>query len=82
MEQKRILITGASGFIGSTAVDKALQLGYETWAGIRAEQQDLSAGRAYKVYRSQLRGYGETERATPEFAGNMDGSTISCTMPE
>ena len=36
MEQKRILITGASGFIGSTAVDKALQLGYETWAGIRA----------------------------------------------
>ncbi len=36
MEQKKILITGASGFIGSTAVDKALQLGYETWAGIRA----------------------------------------------
>ncbi len=36
MEQKKILITGASGFIGSTAVDKALELGYETWAGIRA----------------------------------------------
>ncbi len=35
MEQKRILITGASGFIGSRAVDKALELGYETWAGIR-----------------------------------------------
>ena len=32
---KKILITGASGFIGSTAIDKALALGYETWAGIR-----------------------------------------------
>jgi nucleoside-diphosphate-sugar epimerase len=32
---KKILITGASGFIGSTTVDKALALGYETWAGIR-----------------------------------------------
>ncbi len=35
MNTKKILITGASGFIGSTAVDKALALGYETWAGIR-----------------------------------------------
>lgn len=35
MEKKRILITGASGFIGSTATDKALELGYEVWAGIR-----------------------------------------------
>ena len=34
--QKKILITGASGFVGSTVVDKALELGYETWAGIRA----------------------------------------------
>lgn len=36
MNGKKILITGASGFIGSTTVDKALELGYETWAGIRA----------------------------------------------
>lgn len=35
MNNKKILITGASGFIGSTAVDKALSLGYDTWAGIR-----------------------------------------------
>ena len=35
MANKRVLITGASGFIGSTAVDKALELGLETWAGIR-----------------------------------------------
>lgn len=37
MEQKKILITGASGFIGSTVVDRALELGHATWAGIRAE---------------------------------------------
>lgn len=36
MTRKKILITGASGFIGSFAVDRALELGYETWAGIRA----------------------------------------------
>ena len=35
MMRKKILITGASGFIGSTIVDKAVELGFETWAGIR-----------------------------------------------
>lgn len=35
MNNKRILITGASGFIGSFLVEKALEKGYETWAGIR-----------------------------------------------
>ena len=34
--KKKILITGASGFIGSTVVDKALSLGYDVWAGIRS----------------------------------------------
>lgn len=32
----RILVTGASGFIGSFIVEKALESGNETWAGIRA----------------------------------------------
>lgn len=31
----RILITGASGFIGSFIVEKGLELGYEVWAGMR-----------------------------------------------
>lgn len=32
---KRLLITGASGFIGSFLCEKGLELGYEVWAGIR-----------------------------------------------
>ncbi|MDO5665242.1 MAG: NAD(P)-dependent oxidoreductase [Bacteroidia bacterium] len=41
MEQKKILITGASGFIGSTSVNRALELGYETWAGIRTSSSKV-----------------------------------------
>ena len=32
----RILITGASGFVGSYMVEQALACGYETWAAVRA----------------------------------------------
>lgn len=35
MSTKKILITGASGFIGSFLVEKALERGYRTWAGVR-----------------------------------------------
>ena len=34
-ERKRILITGASGFIGGFLVDEALRQGYDVWAGVR-----------------------------------------------
>lgn len=36
MEKKKILITGASGFIGGFLVQGALEWGYEVWAGVRA----------------------------------------------
>ena len=36
VEQKRILITGASGFIGGFLVDEALRRGYDVWAGVRS----------------------------------------------
>jgi len=32
----KILITGASGFIGSFIVEEALRRGFETWAGVRS----------------------------------------------
>ena len=35
-ERKRVLITGASGFIGGFIVDEALRRGYEVWAGVRS----------------------------------------------
>lgn len=35
MSRMKILVTGASGFIGSFIVEKGLELGYEVWAGIR-----------------------------------------------
>ena len=35
-ERKRILITGASGFIGGFLVDEALRRGYDVWAGVRS----------------------------------------------
>ena len=36
MAQKRILITGAGGFIGGYLVAEALNRGYETWAAVRS----------------------------------------------
>lgn len=36
MEQKRILITGASGFIGSFLCEESLSRGFSTWAALRA----------------------------------------------
>lgn len=36
MNKKKILVTGASGFIGSFVVEQGLARGYEVWAGIRA----------------------------------------------
>ena len=34
--EKRLLITGASGFIGGFIVDEALRRGYDVWAGVRS----------------------------------------------
>ena len=35
MERKKVLVTGASGFIGSFLVEGGLERGMHTWAGIR-----------------------------------------------
>ncbi|MDR0393962.1 MAG: NAD(P)-dependent oxidoreductase [Tannerella sp.] len=51
-EQKRILITGASGFIGGYLVKEALSRGYEVWAGIRphSSREHLQDERIKFVY--------------------------------
>lgn len=36
MDKKSILIIGAGGFIGGFIASRALQLGYDTWVGVRA----------------------------------------------
>ncbi len=48
---KKILITGASGFIGSFIVEKALELGFETYAAIRnsSSKQYLTDSRIHFV---------------------------------
>ena len=35
MERQRLLVTGASGFIGSFIVEEALRRGFEVWAAVR-----------------------------------------------
>lgn len=35
MSRKRVLITGATGFIGGYLVDEAIRCGYEVWAAVR-----------------------------------------------
>ncbi|MDO4789475.1 MAG: NAD-dependent epimerase/dehydratase family protein, partial [Porphyromonas sp.] len=35
MSRKRVLITGATGFIGGYLVDEAIRRGYEVWAAVR-----------------------------------------------
>ena len=44
---KKILITGASGFIGGFLVKEALNRGYETWAGVRSTSSRVNLQAAW-----------------------------------
>ena len=52
----KILITGASGFIGGFLVKEALDRGYETWAGVRASssRENLQDDRIREALTAQL----------------------------
>lgn len=70
-EGEKILITGASGFIGSFLVEEALHRGFDTWAGVRASSSrkylqepglhflELDFAHADRL-REQLKAYKET----------------------
>lgn len=62
----KILITGASGFIGGFLVKEALNRGYETWAGIRAtsSRENLQDERVHFI---DLK-YNDTEALTAQLA--------------
>ena len=51
-EKKRILITGASGFIGGYLIKEALQRGYDVWAGIRpgSSRENLQDERIHMIH--------------------------------
>jgi nucleoside-diphosphate-sugar epimerase len=63
---KKILITGASGFIGGFLVEEALAHGYETWAGVRA------SGSRARLQDARIRfidlKYGDKETLTRQLA--------------
>jgi Nucleoside-diphosphate-sugar epimerases len=77
------LITGASGFIGSFLVEKALEEGYETWAGVRK-----SSSREYlKDDRIQFLdlNFGDKNKLKEQlshFKRNLACLIMSYTMPE
>ena len=51
MEQKKILVTGASGFIGSFLVEGGLERGMQVWAGVRksSSRRYLQDGRIHFI---------------------------------
>jgi nucleoside-diphosphate-sugar epimerase len=59
---KKILITGASGFIGGFLVQEALARGYETWAGVRPSS-DRSRLQDTRIRVIDLQ-YGDKEKLT------------------
>jgi nucleoside-diphosphate-sugar epimerase len=60
--RKKILITGASGFIGGFLIEEALAGGYETWAGVRASS-NLDHLQDPRIHRIDL-SYGDKEKLT------------------
>lgn len=60
----KILITGASGFIGGFLVEEALRRGYETWAGVRSSSSHENL-RDERIHFIDLK-YGDQEALTAQ----------------
>ena len=82
----RILVTGASGFIGSFMVSTGLDLGYEMWAGMRKSSSkqyltdpriqfaELDLGDPERVLQ-QLQGYKDAMGGGWDFIFHAAGAT-------
>ena len=91
MAMKKILVTGASGFIGSFICSEGLEKGYDVWAGMRrtSSSQYLSDERLkfaqldlgnYDTLREQLRRYKqEMEGQGWDYVVHAAGATKSLT---
>lgn len=66
MKEKKIIITGASGFIGRFLVEEALKRGYEVWAGVRPTS-DLSYLKRPGIHLLHL-AYGNEEEMAKQLA--------------
>ena len=65
----KVLITGASGFIGGYLVEEALRRGYEVWAGIRATSS-LKCLPENTVHRIDLK-YHDSESLTAQLTEHV-----------
>lgn len=82
----KILITGASGFIGSFMVERALALGMETWAAVRTTSSrkyltdkrihfiNLNLGNEKELY-TQLKEHLDTEGRSFDYVIHAAGAT-------
>lgn len=82
----KILITGASGFIGSFMVERALALGMETWAAVRPTSSrkyltdkrihfiNLNLGNEKELY-TQLKEHLDTEGRPFDYVIHAAGAT-------
>ena len=68
MKGKKVLVTGASGFIGSFLVEGGLERGMQTWAGVRR-----TSSRKYlqdKRIRFAELNFGDKEKLKKQLAGH------------
>lgn len=70
--QKKILITGASGFIGSFMAQRALEEGMETWAAVRpTSSRRYLADKRLRFIELEL---GDEERLASQLNGHCEGN--------
>jgi nucleoside-diphosphate-sugar epimerase len=71
MTLRRVLVTGASGFIGRFSVPALLRLGYEVHCVVSGNEREMPAG-IRELERGTPDETGELERGTPDETGGLE----------